>query len=745
MKYLDEQIQTIVNFSTITIDESGLYRYDLIDDIADAPLFVGNCYIEKGAKSRTIDITDLVRSIMRYDANCDFQQGFIVRIWNKAQTTFNASAQVTVLPIYRYPNRKSRLETPLKETEEDWYIPSLQGYNSDKEAELLPHIPFVSTEKVNFDLLVNYGTLGGQLKKDLKLFTGVEKELNINNNSLTHTSYPLKNLFSASKEAETIAWDYEQDNLFYNFYAEMMPVKDNVDDNCAKYITSLAPLQYKLTTYKQIDFIEYGDDIGSTQYTISKYPFDATLKVNNVQNYFDLYLNGNDGSFVNVYPSVTINCNATVHITGEYNPNTYIDLITNTTAGEISSSYILEKDTVGVDTFKIEIGKTQASGDIPDKTFENLTVGDIIEFDDTGDHQWLKLYDSTGALIDTLTFNSDVMEDGSWKEYAIKLEEMDTYLALFPLQQVYDFTLDYRAFSKPESSAQNDTMGIRIPSSNYNTVYFDSTTCKVDALQGTGIVSHPAVNLWTTSFTYSSVSSFGTSFVNIYAITHTGEVLYFNGSPTTPFRFTPPTQIRGLYIICMVRINDELYIEQCVFAPLDNRKYFGGFYYNIRGTVSSTGVATSLIDFRFPYYTSRPPYKITPIASIDYCPSKYYLQWRDRYGSMQMQPFNKIDTYSEGFSRNETKDYRNNRSLANIAVQPKWKLNTGWLNDKVYPYYESIFVSPYLKLYDTQEDKAYDVMVTASDYTEKTFTNQSKQLFNLQLDVELNNTQNILY
>ena len=85
-------------------------------------------------------------------------------------------------------------------------------------------------------------------------------------------------------------------------------------------------------------------------------------------------------------------------------------------------------------------------------------------------------------------------------------------------------------------------------------------------------------------------------------------------------------------------------------------------------------------------------YTSFPVAEIDYCPARYYLQWRDRYGSMQMQPFCKIDTYSEDLTRTEIKNYQDNRSLSNISIQPKWKLNTKWLNNTVYPYYESLLV-----------------------------------------------------
>ena len=132
------------------------------------------------------------------------------------------------------------------------------------------------------------------------------------------------------------------------------------------------------------------------------------------------------------------------------------------------------------------------------------------------------------------------------------------------------------------------------------------------------------------------------------------------------------------------------------------------------------------------------------IADIDSCPSRYYLLWQDRGGSYQSQPFNDRVTYSESFDREETRNYYNNRQLSNVIVNPKWKINSTWIPQDLYPYYESIFVSSHLLLYDTREDQSYNVIVTESEYTEKTFKNQ-KSLFNIQLELEAVKSQNIIY
>lgn len=133
------------------------------------------------------------------------------------------------------------------------------------------------------------------------------------------------------------------------------------------------------------------------------------------------------------------------------------------------------------------------------------------------------------------------------------------------------------------------------------------------------------------------------------------------------------------------------------------------------------------------------------LANVDICPSRYYLLWQDRYGSFQSQPFEKVDTYSESFERSEIRNYRNARRNAQIQIQPRWQINSNWIEEAKYPFYESIFTSPYLVLYDTKEDAKYNVLVTESDYVEKTSKNQRKQLFNLTLNLELDRKQNILY
>lgn len=132
------------------------------------------------------------------------------------------------------------------------------------------------------------------------------------------------------------------------------------------------------------------------------------------------------------------------------------------------------------------------------------------------------------------------------------------------------------------------------------------------------------------------------------------------------------------------------------------------------------------------------------IAVLDSCYSRYYLAWMDRFGDVMSQPFGGKIEYTEDFEHNEIKDYKLRRRVIHNEVQPKWRLNTKWLNEDIYPMYESIFTSPYLLLYDTETDRSWNVILADSEYKEKTF-NTEKTLFNLEINVEANTKQNYIF
>lgn len=125
--------------------------------------------------------------------------------------------------------------------------------------------------------------------------------------------------------------------------------------------------------------------------------------------------------------------------------------------------------------------------------------------------------------------------------------------------------------------------------------------------------------------------------------------------------------------------------------------------------------------------------------------SRFFLRWKDRYGMPQVQPFGGTEKYSESIESREITDYKNTRRIVGKSIQPKFLLNSGWIEEQYYPYYESIYISPYLQLYDSVYDKLYNVILTNNDYEKKTAKNQNKQLFNIQLEVELDTKQTMIY
>lgn len=135
--------------------------------------------------------------------------------------------------------------------------------------------------------------------------------------------------------------------------------------------------------------------------------------------------------------------------------------------------------------------------------------------------------------------------------------------------------------------------------------------------------------------------------------------------------------------------------------------------------------------------------RYSKVALFERCYSRYYLYWQDRFGSFQSQPFSERADFSEDIKVDELQNYMNIRRRGNVTIQPKWKITTGWIKESLYPYYESLYVSPILKLIDTKYDKVYDV-IFKGNYVEKNNRNQ-KKLINLTIDLEQTNTQNILY
>lgn len=131
-------------------------------------------------------------------------------------------------------------------------------------------------------------------------------------------------------------------------------------------------------------------------------------------------------------------------------------------------------------------------------------------------------------------------------------------------------------------------------------------------------------------------------------------------------------------------------------------------------------------------------------AQIDMCPAQYYVQWIDRYGTYQCQPFSKISTFSNDYSTTLMISYDKVKKPIFKEVKSTWNLNSEYIPEDKLPYYESLFVSPKVILYDAKNDASYNVVLTDTKFVEKTFANQQRRMFNLQITVEKANDQYIL-
>ena len=135
--------------------------------------------------------------------------------------------------------------------------------------------------------------------------------------------------------------------------------------------------------------------------------------------------------------------------------------------------------------------------------------------------------------------------------------------------------------------------------------------------------------------------------------------------------------------------------------------------------------------------------KVLPVAIVDDCPARYYLKWVDRFGGIQCQGFDGKFSFQSNYERNTiTNQYEHKRNIS-CQVTNKWTLNSGYISEDDYVIYESIFVSPYLQLYDTEQDRTFDVLVENTNYNEKHYKNEKKML-NFNLTVVENKTQKLM-
>lgn len=156
-------------------------------------------------------------------------------------------------------------------------------------------------------------------------------------------------------------------------------------------------------------------------------------------------------------------------------------------------------------------------------------------------------------------------------------------------------------------------------------------------------------------------------------------------------------------------------------------------------------IAIAPVEYNADSY-SRPHQRVQPIilAEYDDCLHDYYLIWCDRSGGYQCQPFNSHTTLKEDITTTSIINILDESRPIIKSVSNSYNLKSDWLTFGEYNYYESIFVSPYLYLYDVKLDKLVPVTCSEKQWTEKNLVN-TKKPFNLQITLTAASNENILY
>lgn len=148
------------------------------------------------------------------------------------------------------------------------------------------------------------------------------------------------------------------------------------------------------------------------------------------------------------------------------------------------------------------------------------------------------------------------------------------------------------------------------------------------------------------------------------------------------------------------------------------------------------------------YSDSNNPISYTPlqikVADVDECPAPFYLIWMDRTGAYQCQPFTKRIDYSESIATTNVTNMLGEERPYEKNVTSQWTLHTDWMDDDSHKAYESVLTSPWIYLYDTENDQGWYVNCTDSNWTDRKYKNQ-KRMFYLTINLKSIGTQEMIY
>ena len=131
-------------------------------------------------------------------------------------------------------------------------------------------------------------------------------------------------------------------------------------------------------------------------------------------------------------------------------------------------------------------------------------------------------------------------------------------------------------------------------------------------------------------------------------------------------------------------------------------------------------------------------------AIVDMCPAPYYIKWQSRYGS-----FNSYGLFGKRLQKNDytkelTTNYRGYTKPISTKVTQTWNVSTGWIPEADVKHFESLFVSPYIALYDSRQYTTYSVIMKDNTFEEKTYKSNGKKMVSLSFNLELDKQELIL-
>lgn len=211
---------------------------------------------------------------------------------------------------------------------------------------------------------------------------------------------------------------------------------------------------------------------------------------------------------------------------------------------------------------------------------------------------------------------------------------------------------------------------------------------------------------------------------------------------------TPRLPMSGKYSYAAIQVGCGSQLPIIKNTDITLRMYFyDGTYDEVTTAISTDGIyyipveCGDYVRVDLMYAANDGLHVYTVAKRDDSCGSRYYLQWIDRVGFFQCQPFSANTKFTEQFKYTDIKDMNGNVRKCNIDVQEQWVLNSDWLTNIEREEYESIMLSPLVWLYDMKTDITHRVYASDTSYEEKKIEKE-KSLIRMTVTVKAAKEQN---